>query len=56
METVNIIQCPHCGAKIEPWDFIDTGDMDGNFDMDCEECGKNFKVSFETDIRFKTTA
>jgi hypothetical protein len=22
METVNVIQCPHCGSKIEPWDYI----------------------------------
>lgn len=55
METVNVIQCPHCNAKIEPWDYVGIGDMKGDFKMDCIECGKEFSVSFETDIRFKTT-
>lgn len=55
METVNVIVCPHCNTKIEPWDYVETGDMEGEFEMDCTECGESFKVSFETDIRFKTT-
>ena len=55
MESINIIQCPHCSHLIEPWDFMDIGDMEGEFEMDCEECGKSFKVDFETDIRFKTS-
>lgn len=55
MESVNVIQCPHCWHLIEPWDFIDVGDMEGEFEMECEECGKEFLVKFETDIRFNTT-
>lgn len=55
MESINIIQCPYCWHLIEPWDFIDTGDMEGEFEMECEECGKEFNVKFETDIRFNTT-
>jgi DNA-directed RNA polymerase subunit M/transcription elongation factor TFIIS len=54
METLNIIQCPHCKALMEPWDYIETGDMEGDFRMNCEECGKKFSVNFSTDIRFKT--
>ena len=54
METVNIIQCPYCKALIEPWDYVETGDMEGGFTMECEECGKEFSVSFSTDIKFKT--
>lgn len=55
MESINIIQCPHCKHFIEPWDFIDTGDMEGEFDLEREECGIEFLVKFETDIRFNTT-
>lgn len=54
MKSINIIQCPHCKHSIEPWDFIDTGDMEGEFDMECEKCGKGFLVKFETDIKFDT--
>lgn len=56
MESINIIQCPHCKSLIEPWDYIENGDMDGDFTMDCESCGKEFNVSFVTDIRFTTSA
>ena len=55
METVNVIKCPHCKTMIEPWEYIDTGDMEGNFSMTCEECGREFNVSFTTDIKFTTT-
>ena len=55
METVNIIICPHCNAKIVPWDYIENGEMEGDFNMDCTECRKEFSVSFETDVKFKTT-
>lgn len=55
MESVNVIQCPHCGALIEPWDYIETGDMEGDFSMDCEVCGKPFAVEFSTDIKFTTS-
>jgi DNA-directed RNA polymerase subunit RPC12/RpoP len=55
METVNIIQCPHCGNTIEPWDFLDVGDMEGSFTMECEGCKKEFSVEFKTEIRFITT-
>ena len=54
MKTINIIQCPYCSHFIEPWDFIDTGDMDGEFTMKCEKCEKEFLVKFETDIKFTT--
>ena len=56
MESINIIQCPHCKALIEPWDYVETGDIDGDFTMDCENCNKEFNVSFTTDIRFVTNA
>ena len=54
MKSINIIQCTYCGHFIEPWDFIDTGDMDGEFTMKCEKCEKEFLVKFETDIKFTT--
>lgn len=57
MESTNIIQCPHCGMLIEPWDYVEISDMEGDFTMECENenCEKEFNVSFVTDIRFTTT-
>lgn len=55
MYSVNTIRCPHCKEFIEPWDYVETGDMEGEFDMDCEYCNKSFNVSFTTDIRFTTS-
>ncbi|HCL4480361.1 TPA: hypothetical protein N2D99_002449 [Clostridium botulinum] len=49
------IQCPHCNYKHEDFqNYIDTGDMDGEFSMDCEKCGKSFQVNFVTKIEFTT--
>ena len=54
METINTIQCPYCNCKIEPWEYVETGDMDGSFKMECEKCKKPFIVNFKTDIIFNT--
>jgi DNA-directed RNA polymerase subunit RPC12/RpoP len=49
------IICPHCGYEHYEWhDYIDTGDMDGAFDMDCEDCGESFVVKFRTLIDFQS--
>lgn len=55
METINVIQCPHCEEKMDFEDYIDIGDMEGDFEMDCEFCSEKFKVSFSTDIKFITS-
>ena len=55
MESMNVIQCPHCSELIDYNDYIEVGDMDGDFTMDCESCGGNFEVSFETNILFTTS-
>lgn len=52
------IDCPHCGHKHENWqDYIDTGDMEGEFPMICENetCGKEFQVKYSTEITFKVS-
>lgn len=52
MEDISIY-CPYCHHKHENWqDYIDTGDMDGEFPVECEKCGKKFIVSFNTTIKF----
>lgn len=49
------IPCPHCGFEHYNWhDFIDTGDMGGEFDMECEDCGRPFVVNFKTLIEFQS--
>ena len=54
MKSINIIQCPYCGHSIEPWDFMNIEDMEGEFTMECEKCEKEFLVKFETDKKFTT--
>lgn len=46
--------CPHCGKEYDGIDYIEVGAMEGEFPMDCEGCGKEFTVKFETIINFKT--
>ncbi|MGU8836315.1 hypothetical protein ACSW8S_17405 (plasmid) [Clostridium perfringens] len=57
-KTINIIQCPHCKELIEPWDFVETGDMEGDFTLECTNpnCQKEFNVEFKTEISFTTEA
>lgn len=43
------IECPHC-EKIQEediYDFVDTGDQEGNFELKCEDCEKDFMVEFQ---------
>lgn len=46
-ETV-LIECPHCNKnQIEDiYDLVDTGDQEGKFNMNCNECKKEFIVEF----------
>lgn len=43
-ETV-LIECPHCNkSQIEDiYDLVDTGDQEGEFNINCNECKKEFK-------------
>lgn len=49
----NKISCPHCGLEYDGLDYIEVGDMEGSFEMDCEGCEKEFTVSFTTTIHFE---
>ncbi|WP_169810105.1 hypothetical protein [Paenibacillus antarcticus] len=52
-----LIECPHCNFIHEDsLDYIETGDMEGQFPMDCGKCGEVFQVEFTTTITFKTKA
>jgi DNA-directed RNA polymerase subunit RPC12/RpoP len=48
----NII-CPYCNHKHEGLDYVETGDMEGDSTMNCEECGEEFNVKFNTIINFE---
>lgn len=51
------IICPHCGHKHTDWqNYIDTDDMFGTFDMNCEneDCQIAFNVTYDTHISFQT--
>ena len=42
------IICPWCGEKYED-------PCDDNWDVSCEECGKEFHIDFETETYYTTT-
>ena len=46
-------ECPYCGVQYDGLEFLDTGDMDGEFEMQCDNCDEEFSVEFETTITFK---
>ena len=49
------IDCPHCGHKHTDWqNYIDTDDMSGEFDENCEKCGKPYQAKYNTVITFST--
>lgn len=48
------IICPYCKHEHDGLDYIEPNDMEGDFVMDCEECERQFTVSFKTAIEFKT--
>lgn len=50
------IICPHCKHEYEDWQNygIETDDMEGNFNMVCEECEKEFNCKFEFVVTFTT--
>ncbi|MGG7215370.1 hypothetical protein ACQPUY_17465 [Clostridium nigeriense] len=50
-----IIKCPHCNKEYDGLEYVDdSGLMDGEFEMCCEGCEKEFKVRFSTIIYFET--
>ena len=54
-KTDYIIKCPYCNHEYEGLDYVETGDMEGDFTMTCDdECGEEFRVEFNTLITFKT--
>lgn len=51
------IECPHCKFKHEDWQNygLDAEDMEGEFEMPCEECEEKFNVKFHMTIHIKTS-
>lgn len=54
---MEVIQCPHCLFEHENWqDYgLDGAEMEGKFEMTCENCSKPFSVEFKMTFDFKTT-
>jgi hypothetical protein len=45
-ENADAIVCPHCEKVHGDYDdYIEVGDMSGEFEMECENCSKSFKFS-----------
>ncbi|OIR59775.1 hypothetical protein BLL41_18170 [Bacillus sp. FMQ74] len=51
---VDVIECPHCQHLMGYDDYIEVGDMSGEFKMDCEKCQKPFDVDFCSMFYFTT--
>lgn len=50
-----IIKCPYCGEKYDGYEYLDDlSIMEGEFEMCCDGCEKEFKVKFKTCIYFET--
>lgn len=55
-ETADLIKCPHCNHMHGNYDdYIEVGDMSGEFEMDCEKCKETFSVDFYSVFYFTTT-
>ncbi|WP_223251826.1 hypothetical protein [Bacillus atrophaeus] len=53
-DMVDVIKCPHCQYLMGYDDYIEVGDMSGEFEMDCEKCQKPFKIDFCSMFYFTT--
>jgi len=54
--THDLIECPHCEHMHSNYDdYIEVGDMSGEFNMDCENCGESFNVDFYSIFHFTAT-
>jgi uncharacterized Zn-finger protein len=54
-ENIDAIVCPYCEHVHANYDeYIEVGDMAGEFEMDCVKCGNNFKVDFYSLFYFQT--
>ena len=42
--------CPYCGHR-----HLDLGDYFESKHIDCENCGKEFKMEIETEIKYTTS-
>ena len=54
-ENADAIVCPHCEYVHGNYDdYIEVGDMGGDFEMECSSCKQPFKVDFYSIFWFKT--
>lgn len=50
-----LIVCPHCSFRHEDsLDYLEGGDMEGEFSMQCEKCEEWLTVEFSTTINYET--
>lgn len=54
MKTKDSIKCPYCGHDYDYLEYLEVGDMSGEFEMICERCGQNFEVDFYCVFYFTT--
>lgn len=52
MSAYDVVECPNCGCEHNGLDMIDTGDMEGEFGIDCDGCDGRIDVDFRTAVTF----
>jgi transposase-like protein len=57
MKSADSFKCPHCKFDYgdESFDYIEVAEMDGEFDMVCDQCLEHFQVKFTTTINYTTS-
>ena len=48
--------CPHCGHKHrDAWDLSFDGGAEGECEIECGECGKDYIISRHVSVSYSTT-
>lgn len=57
MNNTSKIKCPFCShvQSEDLYEFVDTGDQEGSFHLECESCDNEFTINFEFRPFVKTT-
>ncbi|EEI83527.1 hypothetical protein [Anaerococcus tetradius] len=48
--------CPYCKAELEPEDVVEVCDITGNKQVECPNCGKHIRASFEPRLCMSLTS
>jgi hypothetical protein len=54
--SIDMITCPYCGWYHKDYEeYLEVGDMSGDFQMACEKCHQDMEVDYYSTFHFTTT-